>query len=222
MGESSRVGTLGVPIPVNEEERLAALRSYGILDTQPEPVFDNLTDAAAAVFSAPMALVSLVDKDRQWFKSAFGIEVQQIPRRESFCAHAIIDDPVMVVPDATKDPRFAENPLVTGEPFIRFYAGAPLITAEGFRIGTLCIVDTKVRPEGPTRKELAILRSLAAVAVHEIETGRRTSREFAELRQQAGEAGAAKNADGEVKRREGIACGPGIAGGSDGRDENRA
>ncbi len=182
----------GVPIPFNERDRLAALQSCKILDTPVEPAFDRLTALAGSVFNVPISLVSLVDKDRQWFKSAFGLEVKQTERSSSFCAHAIVDDPVMVVADTREDPRFSENPLVTGEPYIRFYAGAPLTTYGGFRLGTLCIIDTKPRPEGLSKRELKVLRDLAGVAMHEIEAGRQASQEFTNLRKQLQHADAAK------------------------------
>ncbi|GAB4391766.1 MAG: GAF domain-containing sensor histidine kinase [Kiloniellaceae bacterium] len=202
MGDVDTFGILGVPIPINEEERLAALRSYGILDTPPEPVFDRISSVAAAVFNAPIALVSLVDRERQWFKAAHGLDVQQTSRRGSFCAHAIVDVPVLVVPDAAKDPRFAENPLVIGEPYIRFYAGAPMVTSEGFRIGTLCVIDTVPRADSVGPKQVAILRDLAAVAVHQVEAGRQTTQETAELRRQLQQAGAAKQRFLQLMRHE--------------------
>ncbi len=125
-----------------EEERLAALRGYGILDTGPEANFDQVVRLAARLLDVPIALISLVDQDRQWFKAAVGLDgVTETPRELAFCDHAIRGQDVMVVPDATEDPRFAENPLVTGEPGIRFYAGAPLITPDGHALGTLCVID---------------------------------------------------------------------------------
>lgn len=192
MARSDPIRPLGVPIPINEEERLAVVRSCNILDTLAEAVFDRLTALASSIFDVPIALISLVDRDRQWFKSKVGLEVEQTSRRDSFCAHAILNDPVMVVPDAREDPRFAENPLVTAAPFIRFYAGAPLVTLDGFRLGTLCIIDTMPHPDGLSQKELDILRDLAGVAVYGIEFGREAAREAAKLREQLQHAGAAK------------------------------
>jgi len=133
------------PKPLDDEYRLDALNSYAVLDTPPEPAFDRVTRSAASLFDVPIAVVSLVDRDRQWFKSCVGLDASETPRGTAFCAHAIMRDSVMVVPDASADPRFADNPLVTGPPGIKFYAGAPLVTAEGFRLGTLCIIDTKPR-----------------------------------------------------------------------------
>jgi len=129
----------------DEPQRIAALRALAVLDTPPEPSLDVITRLAADRFDAEIALVSLVDEQRQWFKSRHGLDAGETPRAASFCAHAIVYDEVMVVPDAAADPRFAANPLVLGAPFIRFYAGAPLITAGGQRIGTLCVIDSKPR-----------------------------------------------------------------------------
>lgn len=125
----------------DEERRLATLGRYGVLDTPPEQAFDDLTRLAAQVLGMPIALVSLVDRDRQWFKSRVGVDVCSTPRDLAFCAHAIHSDEVMVVEDARLDPRFASNPLVTGELGIRFYAGAPLIADDGSALGTLCVID---------------------------------------------------------------------------------
>ena len=125
----------------DEERRLATLGRYGVLDTPPEQAFDDLTRLAAQVLGMPIALVSLVDRDRQWFKSRVGVDVCSTPRDFAFCAHAIHSDEVMVVEDARLDPRFASNPLVTGELGIRFYAGAPLIADDGSALGTLCVID---------------------------------------------------------------------------------
>jgi signal transduction histidine kinase len=128
-----------------EQERLAALRSYDVLDTSPEPAFDELTLLARALCDVPIALVSLVDENRQWFKSCFGLETHETPRALAFCAHTIQRDTPMIVPDARKDPRFADNPLVTESPNILFYAGFPLIDRDGAALGTLCVIDTKPR-----------------------------------------------------------------------------
>ena len=126
---------MGAPRPVNEAVRLGALLGYNVLDTPPEPSFDRITAMVTRVLDVPIALVSLIDDERQWFKSCIGLGVTQTDRDVTFCAYAILEDTTLVVPDATTDLRFTENPLVTGEPFIRAYAGAPLITPAGLRIG---------------------------------------------------------------------------------------
>lgn len=125
------------PLESAEAARLNALLNYAVLDTPADAVLDELTQLAARLCDVPIALISLIDERRQWFKSRVGLEVEETAREVSFCAHAIQKDEVMVVEDARKDPRFCENPLVTGEPRIRFYAGAPLVTPQGQRIGTL-------------------------------------------------------------------------------------
>lgn len=155
------------PIPDNETERLAALHRYKILDTPPEETFDRLTRITAAYLGVPTALVSLVDENRQWFKSRYGLDAGETPRDIAFCAHTIMSNQVLVVDDATKDARFAENPLVTEEPNIRFYAGAPLCTRNGLRLGTLCAIDYVPRElTGIQKKTLA---DLARVVVDEME-----------------------------------------------------
>lgn len=156
-----------------ESARIDALRAYEVLDTLPEEAFDRVTALAADLFDAPIALVSLIDAERQWFKSRQGLEAVQTPRSMAFCDHAIRLPPasVMVVPDAQRDPRFSENPLVTGHPDIRFYAGAVLTTPDGFNIGTLCVIDTKAR-EKPSERDLARLVTLAAIVVDELELSR--------------------------------------------------
>lgn len=153
---------------VNESDRIAALREYNILDTAADKMFDNLTQLAATICNAPISLVSLVDVDRQWFKSHFGLDAQETPRSQAFCAHAILDDEVMIVEDASSDERFQTNPLVTGEPNIRFYAGAPLIVRDGHSLGTLCIIDRVPRTlDDAQLKSLKILRD-AVVAQLEL------------------------------------------------------
>lgn len=147
------------PFPADERQRLAALRATGLLDTPPEAAFDDLARIAARVCGVPVALVSLVDETRQWFKARVGLDMPQTPRDQAFCGHAILSDEVMVVADATRDARFHANPLVTGKPGIRFYAGAPLALAGGQRIGTLCVIDTVARVLTDEQRD-----SLAALA----------------------------------------------------------
>jgi GAF domain-containing protein len=151
-----------------EEQRLDALRRYDILDTFPEASFERLTRLAANIFGAPIALISLVDEHRQWFKSHHGLEVTETPLDVSFCKHAIENRHVFVVPDATKDERFTTNALVTGEPGIRFYAGAPLRTPLGTQIGTLCVIDNLPRRSmQPTEEQM--LADLAALVIDQLE-----------------------------------------------------
>lgn len=135
------------PVPFNEQKRLEVLNRYGIVDTPSDPAYDDLTSLACRQFSIPIALVSLVDSDRQWFKSHAGLDASETPRDLAFCAHAILKSEPLIVNDTMADPRFSDNALVMGEPHIRFYAGAPLVTAEGFRLGTFCLIDTVPRPD---------------------------------------------------------------------------
>ena len=153
--------TTSAPSGWTEAERLAALRDYDILDTEPERAFDDIVDLIASLFDAPIAVVNLIDEGRQWFKAEKGLGVRETPLETSFCAHAILEADRMVVPDATKDPRFTCNPLVTDAPGLRFYAGQLLKSAEGLPLGTLCVLDTKARPEGPTEVQLKALEVLA-------------------------------------------------------------
>jgi len=127
--------------PDNEAARLQELSDYEILDTPPEEGFDRITRLASMIMGAPVSLISLVDQDRQWFKATVGWDAKEIPREQAFCAHTIQGDEIMEVTDATRDPRFRDNPLVTDQPYIRFYAGAPLVTRSGYNIGSMCVID---------------------------------------------------------------------------------
>lgn len=138
-------------IPSNETERLRALADYEILDTDPETQFDALTKLAAIVLGVPIALVSLVDANRQWFKSRFGLGATETTRDVSFCGYAVALDAPLIVPDAFCDERFADNPLVTGAPHVRFYAGVPLRSDDGFVLGTLCAIDQEPRESARRR-----------------------------------------------------------------------
>lgn len=140
------------PVPKNEKKRLEVLWQYDVLDTVPEQVFDDLADLAASICEAPVALITLVDEKRQWFKSKTGVSLSETSRDVSFCGHAIMQHKLFIVPDATKDNRFADNPLVISEPKIRFYAGAPLITPAGHALGTLCVIDKVPRTLRPDQK----------------------------------------------------------------------
>eukprot|EP00639_Heterosigma_akashiwo_P037902 CAMPEP_0194710228 /NCGR_PEP_ID=MMETSP0296-20130528/2849_1 /TAXON_ID=39354 /ORGANISM="Heterosigma akashiwo, Strain CCMP2393" /LENGTH=391 /DNA_ID=CAMNT_0039607829 /DNA_START=22 /DNA_END=1194 /DNA_ORIENTATION=+ len=157
------------PIPENEEARIETLQSYEVLDTPAELAFDRITALAARMFEVEIALVSLVDTNRQWFKSKHGLGACETSRSTAFCAHAIADGApdVFVVLDATKDQRFSDNPLVTGDPFIRFYAGAPLSVDDGVRLGTLCIISTTPRTEFSIRLKMD-LTDLASMVVEEL------------------------------------------------------
>jgi EAL domain-containing protein (putative c-di-GMP-specific phosphodiesterase class I)/GGDEF domain-containing protein len=154
--------------PMTEETRLAALHRFEILDTPPEPALDQITRLASRLLRAPMAVISLVDRDRQWFKSRVGVEAQETSRELAFCHHAIQSDEVMFVGDATRDPRFKSNPLVTGDPKIRFYAGAPLRTLEGLALGTICVIDDQPR-ETLSPEDIQTLRDLSAMVMAHIE-----------------------------------------------------
>jgi len=170
------------PIPADEKRRLHVLWQYDVLDTVPEEVFDDLTELAAHICEAPIALITLVDEKRQWFKSKVGLTVAETSRDVSFCGHAIAQSELFIVADATQDERFADNPLVTSEPGIRFYAGAPLITPDGHALGTLCVIDKVPRELRPDQKNA--LRVLARHVMTQLEL-RRRSRELMNVHKQS-------------------------------------
>ncbi len=153
--------------PVYDHDRVAALQKYAILDTEPEQAFDDLTLLASFVCKTPIALISLIDEDRQWFKSKVGMTATESPRDIAFCSVAIQQSDVMVVPDTLKDERFRDNPFVVSEPRIRFYAGAPLINEEGYALGTLCVVDKTPREMEPEQKEA--LQALSRLVLAQLE-----------------------------------------------------
>ncbi|MDB6116914.1 MAG: hypothetical protein JWO08_695 [Verrucomicrobiaceae bacterium] len=164
------------PLPANEGQRLAALRRYKILDTPSEPAFDDIALLASTICDTPIGVLTLVDADRQWFKAKVGLDAEQTPREHAFCAHTILGLNPMIVGDATLDARFADNPLVTGSPDIRFYAGAPLIDSEGFALGSLCVIDRKPRELQPHQQRA--LEALGRQVIAQLEF-RRASADLA-------------------------------------------
>ena len=174
-----------VPIPKNEPERLAELKSYEVLDSLPEEVFDNITLLASHICQTPIAMVTLVDSDRQWFKSKVGTSVSETSRDIAFCAHAIMQEDLFVVPDAAADKRFARNPLVLSRPKIRFYAGAPLISPNKQALGTLCVIDRV--PRRLTTEQLDALRALSRAVMAQLETRREIQQLHHRLKREATE-----------------------------------
>lgn len=147
-------------IPLNEPQRLAALREYDILDSLPEPAYDAITRLASQICGTPISLITLIDQQRQWFKSNLGLDTQETPRNEAFCAHAILDpNSPLIVEDARLDERFMDNPITIGDPHVVFYAGIPLVTPGGYPMGTLCVIDRK--PKQLTTEQLQSLRDLS-------------------------------------------------------------
>lgn len=165
MSATSDLGYQPPAVPLDEETRLHSLRELKLLDTEPEERFDRVVKLAAAVFQVPIAYIALVDRDRQWFKAQTGMCATQTSRDVSFCGHAILQDAPLVIPDAKKDPRFAGNPMVTGDPFVRFYAGLPVEAPQGGKVGTLCLVDHE--PRELNDKDLKVLRQLGDLVEHE-------------------------------------------------------
>jgi GAF domain-containing protein len=156
-----------VVAPSKEAARVAALNRYAILDSEPEESFDDLVTLAAHICQTPMAMLSLVDDHRQWFKSKYGVEIKETPKEVSVCAHAIQQGNLFIVPDLTKDERFRDNPLVTGDAHLRFYAGAPLVNEDGFALGTLCVLDKEPRELNPEQKEA--INALGRLALRQME-----------------------------------------------------
>jgi GAF domain-containing protein len=153
--------------PLNETARLAALERYAILDTDPEDSFDDLTRLASFICKTPIAFISLIDADRQWFKSRVGAAVSETPREVAFCSTAILQSEIFVVPDAREDERFRDNPFVVSDPHIRFYAGAPLINEEGYALGTICVVDQT--PRELTSEQRDALKALSRLVLAQME-----------------------------------------------------
>ena len=161
---------MNAPLPANESERVEALHNASILDTPRERVFDDLVRLACRLIGAPLATVSLVDTERQWFKARVGICSAETPRNISFCAHTILSAEPLIVSDAAADARFCDSPLVTQSPFIRFYAGVPLMTPEGFALGAFCVLDST--PRDMTSEQIDTLKMLARVTATLIEQRR--------------------------------------------------
>ncbi len=161
-------GSSTLPLPENEAERLEALRRYQVLDTPAELAFDRITMLAARLFGTPIVLVSLVDQSRAWFKSSYGFDLREVSRNDTFCNYALLNNDLLVVPDTRKDERFACNPFASSEPGVRFYAGAPLVTHDGYNLGTLCLLDGSPRDD-LSNDQRATLTDLAAMVVDELE-----------------------------------------------------
>lgn len=166
---------MNFPKPPNERKRLNVLWQYGVLDTVPEAMFDDLAELASVICGAPIALISLVDEQRQWFKSRIGLDIKESRRDTSFCTHAICHSELFIVPNATRDARFRNNPMVKGTEHIRFYAGAPLITPDGYALGTLCVLDKK--PRALSADQRRALQLLSRVVMTQLERRRQAQKQ---------------------------------------------
>ena len=173
--------------PWQEEERLSALERYGILDTPPEETYDDIVQVVCDNLQVPIAAINLIAEHRQWFKAEIGLNVREMELDNSICARAILQSDFFIVPDTTKDPRFNCNPLVVGEPGLRFYAGALLKTHDGFPIGTLCALDLKPRPQGLTPEQILLMKTLARMVMTTLELGRRTRQQSEALEHEIAE-----------------------------------
>lgn len=198
--------SLPYPVPANDAERLRTLRAYKILDTKPEERFDELTRLAALICGVPISLISLIDTDRQWFKSKFGLDLQETPRAQAFCTHAIMQPDLFVVPDASKDERFKNNPLVTGDLHVRFYAGEPLAARDGHVLGTLCVIDRVPHTLSDAQKEALRIVGRLVIANFELKRDLQELRD-ALAREAAGNASGASgnNLDQIISRLQGMA-----------------
>lgn len=170
------------PVPANEKERLVELHRLGLLDSLAEQEYDAITKLAATICATPISLISLIDSDRQWFKSHYGLDASETPRDFSFCSHTILQEDVFVVEDATKDPRFTDNPLVTSEPKVIFYAGAALTTSNGFKLGALCVIDNKPGKINQQQKDSLLLLASQVVELFELRKANQQLKQIASSR----------------------------------------
>src|SRR5687767_3392329 len=163
---------LKAPIPPDEPQRMQTLREYKVLDTAPEAVYDDIAHVCAGVCDTPVALIALIDGTRNWFKARVGVDLSESPRDISFCGHAILGEQIFEITDATMDDRFADNPLVASQPNIRFYAGAPLVTPDGYKLGTICAID--VRPRRLSEAQRDTLSALSRLVMRQLDRRRQT------------------------------------------------